>query len=105
MTLPPKNWDGARLCAEHQPQHARISRRVKFFRHGMGCECAAAGPLDTAALPEGFMESLNLQEWTRIGAMKPERGARTLVRRSARCRVWRATPIDSTIQRFNDSTI
>ena len=35
-----------------QPQHVRLASCFEFFRHTMDCECAAADPLDTAALRE-----------------------------------------------------
>jgi hypothetical protein len=47
--------NGARLCAELQPQHVLMSKRFESFQHAMGCVSAAPGPSGHSRAPEpGF---------------------------------------------------
>src|ERR1051325_981760 len=70
MIPPPKvRGNGARLCAEHQPQRHGEATRFGIIRRLLASVLAAAGPSDTAALRWWFhappAEGLRRRHWTR----------------------------------------
>src|SRR5947207_14195764 len=46
----PCKFSGARLCAEHQPQHVGLSTASEYICRLVRAPAATAGPADTAAL-------------------------------------------------------
>jgi hypothetical protein len=62
--------NGVRLCAEHQPQHVHLSKRFEILRHVMALRERCGWSFGySRGRQHRFMESCNLQEWKRSGAM------------------------------------
>jgi len=56
----PCKFSGARLCAEHQPQHVGLSKAPEYIRRLVRAPAAAAAPADTVALLRLQLSALRL---------------------------------------------
>src|SRR5947207_9378548 len=73
---PPKaRGNGARLCAEHQPQRHGEATRLGTIRRLWASALAAAGPSDTAAVRWWFQENAPLSLFQRKAGFSKAPGA------------------------------